>query len=197
MQQAASFIVFFLSVYSFLIVIRIVLSWGRMGETRFGSFYRYVTILTDPYLNFFRGFPGTQRGAFDFSPIIAMIVLSIVQNILSIFAAQGSITLGLVLALITQAVWSVTSFFLILFIIIAVLRIIMEYRRSSGSIQYIAILVNLLKGTQDLVHRLIFGGREMPLRTLLIASALAPLGLYIVLRLVFSWLTTVLVQLPV
>ncbi|MGM0432165.1 MAG: YggT family protein [Spirochaetota bacterium] len=197
MQQLASFVVFILSVYSILIIIRIILSWGGMGRNRGGGFYTFIVSATDPYLAFFRRIPGLQRGMIDFSPVAALITLGIVQNIFSALAVQGTITLGLVLALITRALWSVFSFFLILFIILFVIRIILEYWRSTNSIQFIAILENLLKGTQERVHRYIFGGREVSVKVLLFASAVTLLAVYLLLRPLFSWLISMLAQLPI
>jgi YggT family protein len=196
MQQLASILVLLLSLYSMAIIIRIILSWGGMGESRFGNFYRVIMRITDPYLSLFRNLPGMRRGMFDFSPIAAMIVLGIVQNVLSVFITRGSVSFGIVLALILQAVWSVISFFLILFTILSVVRIIFEYKPSGNSIQYIAILDNLLKGVQDRVHRLVFGGREIAMRTLLIGSALAPLAVYLGFRVLFQWLISYAAQLP-
>ncbi len=195
MQALASIISSLLSLYSFVIVIRIFLSWGSMGAQRFGTFYTYITRITDPYLNLFRGFPGMQRGNLDFSPMLAMIVLGIVNNVLSIFAAQGRISLGLILALITNAVWSVLSFFIVIFIIISIIRIMYEYRRSPNSIQYIAILDNLLRGPQNRIHRMFFGGREISTKTLLFSTTASFVVLHITLKYLFAWLTTALIHL--
>ncbi len=196
MQTAAGLLGGLLSLYSLAIVIRIVLSWGGMGELRFGSFYRILKQVTDPYLNLFRNIPGLQRGNLDFSPIIAMIIIGIVNNVLSIFAAQGKITFGIILALISNAAWSVISFFLFLFIIIAVFRVFLEYRPTANSIQYIAILDNLLRGPVDRIHRLIFGGKETATKTLLLTTAGTFILLRIVLKVGFNWLADLLVGLP-
>lgn len=196
MQIAASIISSFLSLYSLLIVFRIILSWGNIGELRFGSFYRMLCSITDPYLAIFRGIPGLQRGNLDFSPILAMILLGILNNIVAIVAAEGTITIGLILALIINATWSVISFFLLIFIVLAIARIVYEYYKSPNSIHYISILDNLLKGPQDRVHRLLFGGREMPIKTLLFGTAAALIIFRIALRIIFDFLTGYLAGLP-
>ncbi len=195
MQPVANFLSMLLSLYSFIIVIRIFLSWGGIGASRFGTLYTYITKITDPYLNLFSRFPGLQRGAFDFSPILAMIVLSILNNIFAVWGAQGSITIGIILALIVKAAGSVLSFFIILFIILFAIRLLLEYRRTANSIQYIAILDNLLSGMQNRVHNLLFKGKGVPARTLLISSVVAFIALQIIFRAAVSWLTTALAQL--
>jgi YggT family protein len=196
MQIIASLLSTFVSLYSMAIVIRIVLSWGGIGEARFGSFYQMISRITDPYLNLFRYLPGTQRGNLDFSPLIAMVLLGIVSNILRIVAAEGRITIGLILALVTNAVWSVLSFFLFIFILLAVVRIVYEYYRSPTAIQYISILDNLLRGSQETVHRLLFGGKEITTKTLLFSTAAAFIILRMILKVIFVWGTSALASLP-
>jgi len=196
MQPVATFLSMLLSLYSFIIVIRIFLSWGGIGASRFGKAHTYITKITDPYLNLFRRFPGLQRGAFDFSPILAMISLSILNNIFSILGAQGKITVGIILAIIVKAAGSVLSFFIILFIILFAIRLLLEYRKTANSIQYIAILDNLLSGMQNRVHNLLFKGKEVPARTLLTSSVVSFIALSIVFRLVVAWISNTLASLP-
>ncbi|HYN49387.1 MAG TPA: YggT family protein [Thermoleophilaceae bacterium] len=73
-------------VYLVLIFIRIILSWiPRIPYNRFlNGFLKFVTDVTDPYLNVFRRILPTVRigpGALDLSPIVATFVLIIVGNI--------------------------------------------------------------------------------------------------------------------
>ncbi len=196
MQPVANFLSMLLSLYSFIIVIRIFLSWGGIGASRFGKIHTYITKITDPYLNLFRRFPGLQRGAFDFSPILAMISLSILNNIFSILGSQGKITLGIILALIVKAAGSVLSFFLVLFIILFAIRLLLEFRKTANSIQYIAILDNLLSGMQNRVHNFMFKGKEVPARSLLIASVFTFLLLSVVFSVFIAWLVNTLSSLP-
>ncbi len=196
LQIASGFISTLLSLYSFVIVIRIFLSWGGIGAARFGKFYDFITRITDPYLNVFRSVPGMQRGMLDFSPIIAMIFLGIMNNVFSIFADQGKITFGIVLALITQAVGSVISFFIILFIILFAVRLLLEYRKAPNSIQYIAILDTLLSGMTERVHRLLLRGREVPIRTLLTYSIITFIVINLIFKAAIGWLSAFFIQLP-
>ncbi|MGZ5339420.1 MAG: YggT family protein [Thermoleophilaceae bacterium] len=73
-------------VYLVLIFVRIILSWiPRIPYNRFlNGFLRFVTDVTDPYLNIFRRILPTVRigpGALDLSPIVATFVLIIVGSI--------------------------------------------------------------------------------------------------------------------
>jgi YggT family protein len=75
-------------VYVILIVIRIILSWiPRMPYNRWlSAFVKFVTDVTDPYLNLFRRILPPVRmgpGALDLSPIVATFVLIIVSSLIA------------------------------------------------------------------------------------------------------------------
>lgn len=196
MQQVAAFISTLLSIYSFLIVVRIFLSWGNLGSARFSSVNTFLTRITDPFLQLFRGLPGLQRGRLDLSPIVAMMVLGMFTNIFSIIARKGTMTFGIVMAVIVSSIGSVLSFFLVLLLILMGVRVFLEYRRTPNSIQFIAILDGLIGGVTTRVHSILFNGREVPSRTLLIASAATILVINILARFLFAWLTEFMVGLP-
>ena len=76
-----------LTIYIVIIFIRILMSWfTRIPYTRYlNAVLRFVTDVTDPYLNLFRRIIPTVRigpGALDLSPIVAVLVLSIVGGII-------------------------------------------------------------------------------------------------------------------
>ena len=104
LMTAALFAARLIEVYSFLIWIRIFISWIN-PYPRPGSMTYYLALAVDPYLNLFR----TSRyriGMFDFSPIIGIGILSIFQSIFTVFGTFGFITFGLILAFILSAFWS-------------------------------------------------------------------------------------------
>jgi YggT family protein len=73
-------------VYLVLIFIRILMSWiPRMPYNRYlAAFLKFVTDVTDPYLNIFRRILPPVRmgpGALDLSPIVATLVLILVSTI--------------------------------------------------------------------------------------------------------------------
>jgi YggT family protein len=75
-------------VYLVLIFIRIIMSWiPRIPYNRFlAGFLKFVSDVTDPYLNLFRRFLPPVRlgpGALDLSPIVATFVLLIVSGIVA------------------------------------------------------------------------------------------------------------------
>jgi YggT family protein len=73
-------------IYTILIFIRVLMSWfTRIPYNRvLNAVLEFVRETTDPYLNLFRRFVPMVRigpGALDLSPIVAIIVLSIVGRI--------------------------------------------------------------------------------------------------------------------
>ncbi|HIK33731.1 MAG TPA: YggT family protein [Oscillatoriales cyanobacterium M59_W2019_021] len=71
----------FLSIYSILIFIRILLSWFPNVDW-FAQPFAALSQITDPYLNLFRSVI-PPLGGIDFSAILAIIVLQIVQELVS------------------------------------------------------------------------------------------------------------------
>jgi len=74
-------------IYIVLIFIRILMSWiPRMPYNRWLNMgLTFVTDVTDPYLNLFRRFIPPLRigpGALDLSPMVAVIVLLILQSVI-------------------------------------------------------------------------------------------------------------------
>ncbi len=113
-----------LSAYMLLIFIRILLTW--FGRGSFGRASELLGAVTDPYLNYFRRFTFLRFGMIDFSPIAAIIILVVAQNILNTILTFGRVTLGIILAILLQASWSAVSFLLTFFIILIAVRLLME-----------------------------------------------------------------------
>ncbi|MEA2428111.1 MAG: hypothetical protein QOF37_1739 [Thermoleophilaceae bacterium] len=84
--DVANYLQTLITVYIVLIFIRILMSWfTRIPYNRvLDVVLRFVSEVTDPYLNLFRRFIPMVRigpGALDLSPIVGVLVLSIVGNL--------------------------------------------------------------------------------------------------------------------
>ncbi|OPX84680.1 MAG: YGGT family protein [Pelotomaculum sp. PtaB.Bin104] len=64
------------TVYSYLLIFRILLSWFK--HNHYQPIIRFVYEITDPYLNIFRKLI-PPFGMLDLSPIVALIVLQLLQ----------------------------------------------------------------------------------------------------------------------
>jgi YggT family protein len=158
-------------IYMLLIVARVLITWFSRGD--YGRPSEILRRITDPYLDWFRRFPVFRTPRLDLSPIAAMAVLSLVNRIFLILADYGRISLGIILALLLQAVWSAASFLLIFFIIALVLRLVSLRFRLGGGFWNIVDAVS--RPVLYRIERLVFRRRLVDYR-LGIAVSLALLG---------------------
>ena len=185
-----------LSVYMLIIFIRIMLTWIQPmgGVERVNSFLRRIT---DPYLNLFRGVKFLSAGRFDFSPVLAILVLVVLQNIALRLAAFGRISLGIVLALIVQAAWSGISFLAFLFIGIMVIRLVGYFISRGRTGTFLQTLDTFIQPLIFRVQRILKPSRPLQYPTLLGITTVALLVLTLVARLIIRLIITGLASLPV
>jgi len=67
------------TIYTILVFLRILLTWFEANDL--GRPYRVISQMTDPYLNWFRVLEFSYGGN-GFSPLVAMAVLALINNIL-------------------------------------------------------------------------------------------------------------------
>jgi YggT family protein len=108
--------------YIILISMRLLLSWFPGAAS--GRHWSTLLRITDPYLRLFRGWRFLRRGLFDFTAIAAVLVLIVALDLTGAVARSGRFTLGLALGTLAGGVWSGLSFLLILFIVLAALRLV-------------------------------------------------------------------------
>ena len=70
-----------LSIYSFILIVRVLLTWFP-GIDWSNGILSAICSITDPYLNIFRGII-PPIGGFDISSILAFLLLNVVQNLLT------------------------------------------------------------------------------------------------------------------
>ena len=75
----------FISLYSLLLFIRILLTWFPNVDW-YNQPFAALSQVTDPYLNIFRSFI-PPLGGIDLSPILAIFVLQILGNVLGTLAS--------------------------------------------------------------------------------------------------------------
>ncbi|MFP4644544.1 MAG: YggT family protein [Spirochaetales bacterium] len=109
-----------ITLYMFVIVFRILMSWFPGSD--FGRAQYYLRAATDPYLNFFRRAQFLRVGYVDLSPILAIITLSVASFVFNALATAGTVTLGMVLSLIVAQIVSAAAFIAGLFTIIMAVR---------------------------------------------------------------------------
>jgi YggT family protein len=180
--------------YMILITIRILLTWFRGGV--YGRPYEILQNITDPYLNWFRRFSFLQTGMFDLSPVAALAVLSVLNQIFNTVASFGRISLGIILALLLSAFWSAVSFILGFFIIVLILRFIAYLTNRDVYHSFWRIIDVISQPVLYRINRLIFRNRLVNYLTGIISALVLLLALRIVLGIVLGRILPLLVRLP-
>ncbi|MFW5710576.1 MAG: YggT family protein [Spirochaetota bacterium] len=160
-----------LSLYMILIFVRVLLTW--FSGVYYGRPYEIIRSLTDPYLNYFRRFRFLQMGNVDFSPIAGILVLVVVLNILNRLAVYGTISVGLVLAIILNSLWSAVSFLITLFIVLIVIRFVAGLINANTVNPFIRTVDMIITPLLNWVHNTFFKRRFLTLQSgLAISGAL-------------------------
>ena len=181
------FIAQLISIYSMLCFIRIILSW--IPQFSYSKFAEILGKICDPYLNIFRRLP-LHIANLDFSPIIAFIILSGISTILQYIATLQRISLGIILAITFQMIWSAISSILLLFIIILVVRLIVLLM-NKDSIGFWSSLDTMIYKLAQPVTKVFFKNKFVNLQTAVIIALVS----MVILRFLGGFLFTILVNL--
>ncbi len=183
------------SIYMLLIFFRIILTW--FGQAPTGRLVEIISRITDPYLNVFRGVGVFGGLPVDFSPVLALITLSILNNIITRIAFAAQITLGIVLAEVLGALWAAASFIVFLFLVFGVIRLVgfMFHVNTAGR-----FWITLDRLLQPLAYRLVSKvsrGRSTSYQNALLLYAGVLVLVLLLGSFLISSLVNVLAQLPV
>lgn len=144
-------------VYVFLCAARVLMSWVPSLDTGKGG--DLLARLVDPYLGWFRRFKVFSHGSFDFSPIAALALLAVVNDLLTTVAYAGSLTVGLALGLILGAALSAVAFVISFFAVCAIARMI-AYVAHWNSLHPLWIVVDsMLNPILFRINRVVYRGR--------------------------------------
>jgi len=146
-----------LGFYSLIIIIRIILTW--FAHVRYSKPVQILSMLTDPYLNWWKSKLNLRAGVLDLSPVVAMAALSVLQTLCSTIAFQGRISLGVILLVLLSAFRSVVSFILGFCLVVLVLRFI-AYRASLNIyLPFWQVIDSISRFILFRINRIIFGKR--------------------------------------
>ncbi len=191
LMSIASIVATLLSFYSLLIWLRIILTWIRVpGQTQENPLAYYIGKVVDPYLSWFRGISSLKRSHIDLTPLVALAVLSVVQSMLRFYGAYGTITIGMVVALILQTLWSylLSPVFWFLIILLGFRLFFFCYKRSAKTISYITMLDSLIGGVLNWVQRIFYPKRTINDRQLVTTAMVFFIVLYIAASFVLRFL---------
>ena len=148
--------------------------------------------IVDPYLGLFRSSKATI-GVLDFSPIIAIGILAVVQSLLSVYGMYGFLTLGIILANIIYAFWSYgLSIFLFFSIIMLIFKTIAAFTHNpmmyGMSGQFSDPILNMVRKS--------FSNRIPKDSTVALISLAINIALYFVLKQAFGMLANLALRIP-
>jgi YggT family protein len=177
------------SIYALFIILRIMMTWFQGFNNRYSRITYFFERVTEPYLAFFRGFRIFRLGLLDFSPVLALIVLSVAGNIFLSLAVFRQITLGLVLALLLSNIWSAAAFFLGLYVFLIALRIIGLLTRINVASPFWRYIDTVLNPVLFPILRAILRGANIPYLTGLLIGG----GVLLAIRIFGAMAVTALV----
>ncbi|MBQ2313390.1 MAG: YggT family protein [Treponema sp.] len=185
-----------ISLYALLCFIRILLTW--FPALSYSKAAQFLAAICDPFLNKFRGIKWLTLGSIDFSPALALCLLSAASSILNGLASGAALSVGGILALLLDLFWTII-FSLITFIILllAIRLIIIFASRSEYSSS--PIISTIDRSIAPLVQRLagpFRRGRAQTYKAALIISIIMLILLNFAGLLLSSFLNGLLLSLP-
>lgn len=188
----------FVSMYSFLCFIRIILTWiPGMSYSRFTEF---LAGICDPYMNLFRRFRWLRIGSFDFSPALALCVLGAVSSLLNALANGGTVSVGMILAVAVQVVFSIISSLITFIIIVFVIRLIVILVNRNAYNQSSFMLNQIDSSISSLVYRIartFSFGKTLTYKVALIIAIISLVACQAVLNILLNILINILSSLPI
>jgi YggT family protein len=182
-------------IYMILIFIRIMLTW--FSGAHYGRPMELLSRITDPYIRWFRRFSVLQVGFLDLSPIVAMAVLSLVQNLFSTLARYGRIRIGMILGMLLSSLGAAGSFIVGFCIVILVLRLIAYLTNRNIVSLFWGVINTISQPILYRMNRLLFQGRLVHYRTGLLTAIGVLAALLIGMKFLVAAAVSLLLQLPI
>lgn len=183
----------FLSLYSLLCLLRIIITW--IPNYSYSKPADILAQICDPYMNLFRGIKWLRFGSFDFSPALALCILSAGSQLFSSLANGGYINLQMILAMILGIFFSILSSLIFFLIILFAIRLIliMINRDSYNTSGFMANQID--SSISSIVYRIartFAMGRRITYKAALIISIIALLFLQFALRILLAFILSII-----
>lgn len=187
-----------LSIYSTICAIRIILTW--FPGAAFSPVTRFLASVCDPFLDLFHGIRFLRIGSLDFSPAAALCLLWVVGTICSHLADSQVLTIGVILALLVQSLWSIISsvitFILILLIVRLIIMLVNHERGGYSANPFMNQLDRTLELITANISRTFAGNNSITYRTGIIITIISLVVLNVLGQLLFNFLTKLVISLP-
>ena len=144
-------------VYSILLLIRIIISW--FGNFAYSKPVDLLSRVTDPYLDWWRRHFSIRIGFLDFSVLLGIAALSLLQNIFYSISQSNKITVANILVVVLFLAWSILSFILGFCLIVLVLRMIAYLTSRDIYSPFWRLIDSISQPVLYRLNRLFFGRR--------------------------------------
>lgn len=148
------------SVYMLLCMLRVFMSW--MPGFALGRAGRIISSLVDPFLGLFARSRLFRSDRFDFSPVIALSVLSVLNRLFTTMAYTGRFSVGLLASLVLAAAWSAVSFIVSFLAVCAFLRLVVFAFRFNSFHPLWTVVDAILNPALYRINKLLYRGRPVP-----------------------------------
>lgn len=108
------------NLYCLICVVAVFMSW--VPGIKFTTVGRFISAITDPYLNLFSKIKFLRIANVDFSPMIGIGLMSLFSSILARIAATGRVYVGSILGSILYMIWNLISTVGFIFLILIFIR---------------------------------------------------------------------------
>ncbi|WP_040236492.1 YggT family protein [Borrelia crocidurae] len=133
-------LIVFLNIYRILILIRILLSWLVSSGISSNAFFKFIYNVTEPFLSVFRSIRFFRFGIYDFSPIAALITITITERMLS----YGNYKLSTFIVLFIMEAWGILRSIFFALIFFFVLRVIFLFLHLFDGTDFMKSVDSLL-----------------------------------------------------
>ena len=194
LMKLSLFLARLLNVYSILIWVRIILSWIFPNPSRQNWIY-WIGRIVDPYLKAFQN-KTSVIGRLDFSPMLTVGTLYVVESILQYYGYYGTITLSMFLYVFLAAFWNygLSIYFWILFFAL-VFKTIASFSRSPQMWGMADGIGSAARPVTDFV-RSFAKNRILSERTVNLISLALVLVVWFMVKYLVGWLGTLVLRIP-
>ena len=182
-------------IYTLLCLFYILMSW--IPGLKFTKAGQLITKLCAPYMNLFRKLYFLRIGNIDFSPIIAIGILTLASTIIGGILSTGYISFSGILVIILKSVWEILSSILMLFTILTFIRwLVLTINKGSTSYDSGWNQVDMILNKFSYKVASTFYKRTMNYQTSLLITWISFLVIQVLGRILVSYLKQLIQLIP-
>lgn len=187
-------LVILIYIYNLLCIIRVALTW--IPGLSYSPFVRFLSAICDPFLNLFSRIRWLRFGAIDFSPLLAIAVLSMIASFCGTLAVGLPFSLATILAQIIRLMWTIISDIILFFMIIVAARLIVTLVGGDKNSSLWNQIDSSLSPLVYAITKPFSGGRPVAYRNALVFALALLIALNFGGRIAVSWLIDMCHRIP-